>query len=117
MPSRDHTGTPGLEGFLHFHSSTTSGSAFLIRARSLESVLPRQSPSSSIFASISCDGDSSCGAELLVMLQTLSRRFRREVGRLACIGDGEDAAARSQHRADEQEEAEYRAAVGVAVEE
>src|SRR6185312_14028232 len=47
------------------------GSAFLIRARSLARVLPRQSPSSSILASISCDGDSSC-AGLLVM----SGRYR-----------------------------------------
>src|SRR5262245_23591786 len=47
-PSCDHTGTP-----LHFHSSTTSGSASLTKARSLLSILPRQSPSSLILASIS----------------------------------------------------------------
>src|SRR5262249_12818622 len=46
-PSCDHTGTP-----LHFHSSTTSGSASLTRVRSRLSILPRQSPSSSIRASI-----------------------------------------------------------------
>src|SRR5262244_4530574 len=51
-PSCDHTGTP-----LHFHSSTTSGSACLIRVRSRESVLPRQSPSSLILASIRSEGD------------------------------------------------------------
>src|SRR6476661_463171 len=54
MPPCDHTGTPR-----HFHSSTTSGSAALIRARSRASVLPRQSPSSAILASINSDGDSS----------------------------------------------------------
>jgi hypothetical protein len=37
----------------HFHSSTTSGSASLTRVRSRLSVLPHQSPSSSILASIS----------------------------------------------------------------
>src|SRR5437762_12047970 len=53
-PLCDHTGTP-----LHFHSSTTSGSACLIRARSRDSILPRQSSSSSILASMSRAGDSS----------------------------------------------------------
>src|SRR6201998_2566256 len=53
IPSWYHTGTP-----LHFHSSTTSGSAcwmsFLMRA----SISPRQSPSSLILASISREGES-----------------------------------------------------------
>src|SRR5258705_7096547 len=52
-PSCDHTGTP-----LHFHSSTTSGSASLTKVRSRLSILPRQSPSSLILASISREGDS-----------------------------------------------------------
>src|SRR5437868_11524949 len=52
MPSCSHTGTPR-----HFHSSTTSGSACLIRARTWASVWPRQSPSSLIRPSISLDGD------------------------------------------------------------
>src|SRR5262247_4352164 len=51
-PSCDHTGTPR-----HFHSSPTSGSACLINVRSRESILPRQSPSSSIRSSIIRDGD------------------------------------------------------------
>src|ERR1044071_8800728 len=51
-PSCDHTGTP-----LHFHSSTTSGSASLTKGRSRLSTLPRQSPSSLILASISREGD------------------------------------------------------------
>src|SRR5437762_13021061 len=50
-PSCDHTGIP------HFHSSTTSGSACLISARSRDRVLPRQSLSSLIRASINCEGN------------------------------------------------------------
>src|SRR6266516_6491389 len=58
IPACDHTGVP-----LHFHSSTTSGSACLMRVRSRESVSPRQSPSSLILASINSDGDPGfCGA-------------------------------------------------------
>src|SRR5262249_49903546 len=51
IPSCDHVGTP-----LHFHSSTTSGSASLTSARSRPSSSPRQSPSSSMAASISSEG-------------------------------------------------------------
>src|SRR3954454_1646129 len=47
MPSRYQTGTPR-----HFHSSTTSGSACLTSSRMRASNSPRQSPSSSIRASI-----------------------------------------------------------------
>src|ERR1041385_8472520 len=61
-PSCDHTGTPR-----HFHSSTTSGSASLVNARIRPSILPRQSPSSLIRASISCDGDLPfCGSFLFM---------------------------------------------------
>src|SRR4051812_34267873 len=52
IPSCDQTGTP-----LHFHSSTTSGSACLINARIWPSTRPRQSPSSLILASISRDAE------------------------------------------------------------
>src|SRR6202030_4254620 len=52
IPACDHTGTP-----LHFHSSTTSGSACLMRIRTRASVSPRQSLSSLILASISRDGE------------------------------------------------------------
>src|SRR5262245_8272277 len=49
MPSWDHTGTPiGFDGFLHFTSSTTSGSACLMRARTRKRVLLLQSPRSLI---------------------------------------------------------------------
>src|SRR5580704_8477013 len=63
MPSWDHTGTP-----LHFHSSTTSGSACLMRARTWESVLPLQSSSSLILASISREGDSPLVVALFFIL-------------------------------------------------
>src|SRR2546427_7064978 len=53
IPACDHTGTP-----LHFHSSTTSGSACLMRIRTRASVSPRQSLSSLILASISPEGES-----------------------------------------------------------
>src|SRR5271165_1618054 len=53
IPACDHTGTP-----LHFHSSTTSGSACLTRVRTRASVSPRQSLSSLILASISREGAS-----------------------------------------------------------
>src|SRR3954462_9695973 len=62
-PSWDQTGTP-----LHFHSSTTSGSACLMRARTWESVLPLQSSSSLILASISREGDSAWAVALFFIL-------------------------------------------------
>src|SRR3982751_3429777 len=52
MPACDHTGVP-----IHFHSSTTSGSAALMAARTLASVSPRQSPSSRTLSSMSADAD------------------------------------------------------------
>src|SRR5215831_3631934 len=52
MPACSHTGTP-----LHFHSSTTSGSACFMRVRTRASISPRQSLSSLILASISCAGE------------------------------------------------------------
>src|SRR2546429_6489194 len=51
MPSRDQT------GFIHFHSSTTSGSASLMSLRILLRVSPRQSPSSAILCEMSSDAD------------------------------------------------------------
>src|SRR5262249_23932056 len=50
MPACDHTGTPNIEfdGFLHFTSSTTSGSASWMSPRRRASVSPRQSPRSLI---------------------------------------------------------------------
>src|ERR1700724_1000088 len=57
MPSCDQTGVPGLVGFTHFHSSTTSGSAFLMSLRILLRVSPRQSPSSAILFEMRSDDD------------------------------------------------------------
>src|SRR5207249_3520695 len=50
MPSCDQTGVP-----IHFHSSTTSGSASLMRLRILPRVSPRQSPSSAILFEMRSD--------------------------------------------------------------
>jgi hypothetical protein len=55
MPSCDQTGVP-----IHFHSSTTSGSASLMSLRILPRVSPRQSPSSAILFEMSSDADSPC---------------------------------------------------------
>src|SRR5450755_973992 len=62
-PSCSHTGVP-----IHFHSSTTSGSASLIRARILASVLPRQSPNSAILSLISLDAGLPAGFALFFIL-------------------------------------------------
>src|SRR4029077_21166992 len=53
IPTCDHTGTP-----LHLHSSTTSGSACLMRIRTRASASLRQSLSSLILASNSSEGES-----------------------------------------------------------
>src|SRR5258705_2166527 len=52
MPSCDQTGVP-----IHFHSSTTSGSASLMSLRILPRVFPRQSPSSAILFEMRSDAD------------------------------------------------------------
>src|SRR3954465_641987 len=52
MPSCDQTGVP-----IHFHSSTTSGSASVMSLRILVRVSPRQSPSSAILFEMSSDAD------------------------------------------------------------
>src|ERR1700704_2918491 len=57
MPSCDQTGVPGLVGLTHFHSSTTSGSAFLMSVRILLRVSARQSPRSAILCEMSSDAD------------------------------------------------------------
>src|SRR5438270_3375183 len=55
MPSCDQTGVP-----IHFHSSTTSGSACVISVRIRLRVVPRQSPSSAILFEIRSDADRPC---------------------------------------------------------
>src|SRR5919108_3442453 len=68
-PWWDQTAVPPLVGFTHFHSSTTSGSACLMSVRTRERVLPRQSPSSAILASISWEGVvSSCKSRFLFVV-------------------------------------------------
>src|ERR1700731_1701558 len=52
MPPCDQTGVP-----IHFHSSTTSGSASLMSLRILLRVSPRQSPSSAILFEMSSEAD------------------------------------------------------------
>src|SRR3989441_6998857 len=52
MPSCDQIGVP-----IHFHSSTTSGSASLMSLRILLRVSPRQSPSLAILFEMSSDAD------------------------------------------------------------
>src|SRR3954454_4762367 len=70
IPACSHTGTPSIEfdGFRHFTSSTTSGSACLISVRTRLSISPRQSPSFLILASISRDGDSLLVVALLFIV-------------------------------------------------
>src|SRR5215203_4334230 len=60
IPSCDQTGT------FHFHSSTTSGSARRMSARTRESISPRQPSSSSILASILLEGESPLVALLFI---------------------------------------------------
>src|SRR6266581_4722512 len=60
MPSWDQTGTPsGREGFFHFTSSITPGSAPLIRARSWPSLSPLQPVVFRTMPSICWDADAS----------------------------------------------------------
>ena len=84
-PACDHTGTP-----LHFHSSTTSGSACLMRLRRRASISPRQSPSSLILASISCEGEaplfhpsSQSSSSSCLSLPSCCSHLRRAIGWLA----------------------------------
>src|SRR5687768_7097272 len=72
-PLWDQTGVPGLVGFTHFHSSTISGSAFLMIPRTLLSVLPRQSPSSLILLSRSSEAFVLLSAIWIVVLYAVER--------------------------------------------
>src|SRR3954469_25263055 len=90
IPSCDHTGTP-----LHFHSSTTSGSASFTRARSRLSISPRQSPSSLIFASMSFEGDSSAMAPILW------RASPESSGRQRRSGQEEEPELEAEHSGDD----------------
>src|SRR5437879_7324658 len=57
MPSCDHTGVPGFAGLIHFHSSTTSGSAAWISWRTVLRASPRRSAILAIRFEISFDAD------------------------------------------------------------
>src|SRR5690242_10482630 len=59
IPSCDHTGTPRIafDGFLHFTSSTASGSACLMIIRTRASVSARQSLASLALASACTEGE------------------------------------------------------------
>src|ERR1700758_5257909 len=57
MPQWDQTGVPGDVALAHFHSSTISGSASWMIARTLARVFPRQSPSCWILSSMDADAD------------------------------------------------------------
>src|SRR5450755_4199519 len=70
-PSCSHTGVP-----IHFHSSTTSGSASLMRARILASVLPLQSPNSAIRSLISLEAGLPAGFALLFIFNLSLGRGR-----------------------------------------
>src|SRR3954470_24023502 len=92
MPSCSHTGTPSIpfDGFRHFTSSSTSGSACLMMARTRASVSPRQSPSFLIRASIRLAGESFpvvCAALFFVvafvmMVSPVLHPFARQSARL-----------------------------------
>src|SRR5213593_4633375 len=69
MPSCDQIGVP-----IHFHSSTTSGSASLMSLRILLRVSPRQSPSSAILCEIRSDADWPWLAPDFVMFSPRSSR-------------------------------------------
>src|SRR5213595_3524504 len=69
MPSCDQIGVP-----IHFHSSTTSGSASLMSWRILPRVFPRQSPSSAILFEMSSDADWPWLAPDFFMFSILERR-------------------------------------------
>src|SRR6516164_2757898 len=65
MPPWEKTGVPADFALAHFHSSTISGSAWWMMPRTFASVVPRQSPSSLIFASIEAEADFS-GADFFM---------------------------------------------------
>src|SRR5881296_2258764 len=70
MPSCDQIGVP-----LHFHSSTTPGSASLMSLRILLRVSPRQSPSSATLFEMSSDADSPWLAPDFFMFSQPNRRL------------------------------------------
>src|SRR5450631_489423 len=90
MPSCDQTGVP-----IHFHSSTTSGSACLMSLRILPSVFPRQSASSAILFEMSSDADSLWPAPDFFILSSLRCSGK---GRRYCLAGQAAYAAHSNPR-------------------
>src|SRR5467141_3769235 len=74
MPSCDQIGVP-----IHFHSSTTSGSASLMSLRILLRVSPRQSPSSAILFEMSSDADLPWLAPDFFMFSSYPSRSSRSI--------------------------------------
>src|SRR5580704_5851392 len=66
MPPWEKTGVP-----IHFHSSTSSGSAAWMIRRIFASIFPRPSPSSLIFASMNAEADST-GTDLFMSSSNLA---------------------------------------------
>src|SRR3984893_16890501 len=79
MPSCDQIGVP-----IHFHSSTTSGSASLMSLRILPRVSPRQSPSSAILFEMSFDAGWPWLAPDFFMFS--SSKFQIYLFQMFCIG-------------------------------
>src|SRR5213078_3309370 len=77
MPPWEKTGVPGDVGLTHFTSSTISGSASWMTARTFASVFPRQSPSPLIFSSINAEADSTGTG--LFMYTSNSRTILRQI--------------------------------------
>src|SRR5215471_14834277 len=74
-PPWDQTGVP-----IHFHSSTTSGSASFTSRRTLRSVSPRQSPSSLILSSILAEAGSPPPVLLFFMVLVPSDPLAHRLG-------------------------------------
>src|SRR6476646_9604844 len=78
MPSCDQIGVP-----IHFHSSTTSGSASLMSLRILPRVSPRQSASSAILFEMSSDADGPSLADEFFMCSPHQRAGMRNTTKLS----------------------------------
>src|SRR5207245_3638381 len=93
MPSCDQIGVP-----IHFHSSTTSGSASLMSLRILLRVSRRQSPSSSILFEMSSDADCPWLAPDFFMLSSQRSGVLQPTARAHCNAACSFFAASSQNK-------------------
>src|SRR5882724_10974378 len=92
MPSCDQTGVP-----IHFHSSTTSGSASLMSLRILLRVSPRQSPSSAILFEMSSGADWPWLVPDFFMFSSYIKLLAGGAPRSMKIGCGQSAAVSACH--------------------